>query len=140
MPDELIPSPAETPNEKTSKKRTSKHQNRPTGDEEPERPKARHRRAPQMPSPAELVDQLQQVSGLVTLGLLTPAKANSVIRCISTSSHIVMRCQTATPGAPNQPELVEACRDNPKLIALLESLLTDDQLAELLREVNDDEA
>jgi hypothetical protein len=51
-----------------------------------------------------------------------------------------MRCQTATPGAPNQPELVEACRDNPKLIALLESLLTDDQLAELLREVNDDEA
>ncbi|HEV8071938.1 MAG TPA: hypothetical protein VGP76_29760 [Planctomycetaceae bacterium] len=139
MPDELIPSPAEKPDEKT-KKRSSKSQDRPTGDEEPDRPQARHRRAPQMPSPAELVDQLQQVSGLVTLGILGPAKANAVVRCISKSSDIVMRCQTATPGAPNQPELVEACRDNPKLIGLLESLLTDEQLAELLRQVNDDEA
>ena len=140
MPDELIPSPAEAPNEKTSRKRNSKAQDRPTGDEEPEQPKARHRRAPQMPDPAELVDQLQRVSGLVTLGLLPPAKANVVMRCISKASDIVMRCQTATPGAPNQPELVEACRDNPKLISLLESLLTDDQLAELLRQVHDDEA
>jgi hypothetical protein len=140
MPDELIPSPAETPNEKTSKKRNSKAQHRPTGDEEPDRPKAGRRRAPQMPSPAELVDQLRQVSGLVTLGILGPAKANSVVRCISTSSHIVMRSQTATPGAATQPELVEACRKNPKLIGLLESLLTDEQLAELLRQVNDDDA
>jgi len=140
MPDELIPSPVEKPDEKTSKKRTSKGQDRPTGDDEPEQPKARHRRAPQMPDPAELVEQLRQVSGLVTLGLLTPAKANSVVRCISTSSHIVMRSQTATPGAATEPELVEECRKNPKLIGLLKSLLTDDQLAELFRQVNDDEA
>jgi hypothetical protein len=139
MPDELIPSPAEKPDEKT-KKRNSKSQDRPTGDEEPDRPKAGRRRAPQMPDPAELVDQLQQVSGLVTLGLLPPAKANVVVRCISKASDIVMRSQTATPGAATQPELVEACRQNPKLISLLESLLTDEQLAELLRQVNDDEA
>jgi hypothetical protein len=140
MPDELIPSPAEKPDEKTSRTRNSKAQDRPTGDEEPDRPKTARRPVPQMPSPAELVDQLQQVSGLVTLGILGPAKANAVVRCISKSSDIVMRCQTATPGAATQPELVEACRKNPKLIGLLEPLLTDDQLAELLRQVNDDEA
>jgi len=139
MPDELIPSPAETPDKKTSRSRTSKSQEQPTGDEAPERPKAARRRASQMPGPAELVDQLQQVSGLVTLGILSPAKANVAVRCISKASDIVMRCQTATPGAPNQPELVEACRENPKLVGLLESLLTDDQLSELLRQVNDDD-
>jgi hypothetical protein len=140
MPDELIPSPAETPNEKTSRKRNSKSQGRPTSDEEPDRPKARHHRAPQMPGLAELVEQLMQASGLVTLGILTPAKANVVVRCIAKSIDIVMRCQTATPGAATQPELVEACRQNPKLIGLLESLLTDEQLTELLRQVNEHEA
>jgi hypothetical protein len=140
MPDELIPSTAGTPDEKTSKKRNSKSQDRPTGDEQPERPKTARGRAPQMPGLAELVDQLQQLSGLVTLGILTPAKANVVVRCIAKSIDIVMRSQTANSGAPNQPELVEACRENPKLVGLLESLLTDDQLTELLRQTNDDEA
>ena len=140
MPDDLIPSPAETPREKTSRKRHSKAPDCPTGDEEPNRPKAARRPAPQMPGLAELVAQLQQASGLVTLGILTPAKANVVVRCIAKCIDIVMRCQTSTPGAPNQPELVEACRENPQLVGLLESLLTDDQLTELLRQVNEDEA
>ena len=140
MTDELIPSRAEHPDEEPSDERDSATHEPPAGDEEPKRPKAARRPAPQMPDPAELVAQLKQVSGLVTLGLLTPAKANVVVRCISKSSDIVMRCQTSSPEGPNQPELVEACRDNPKLVALLESLLTDDQLAELLRQVNDDEA
>lgn len=135
MTDELIP--AGKPDDETSKTRASNTQNRPTGDEEPQRPQAARRRAPQMPSLAELVEQLRQASGLVTLGILTPAKANVVVRCIAKSIDIVMRSQTSTPGAPNQPELVEACRENPKLVGLLESLLTDDQLAELLRQVND---
>jgi hypothetical protein len=140
MAEELIPSSAEKPDDKASRKRTSKSKERPTGDKQPERPKAARRRAPQMPDPADLVDQLQQVSGLVTLGLLPPAKANAIIRCISTASGIVLRCQTSAQGAPNQPELIEACRQNPKLIPLVQGLLTDDQLAELLRQITDDEA
>jgi hypothetical protein len=136
MPDHLILS-----DEEPSAERNSKAGNRPASDQEPpKRPKATRRPAPQMPDPAELVEQLRNVAGLVTIGILAPAKANVVVRCISKSSDIVMRSQTATPGGPNQPELVEACRENPNLISLLETLLTDEQLAELLRQVNDDDA
>jgi hypothetical protein len=136
----MIPAPAGKPEENASRERGSQTDDRPSGDKEPERPKAR-RRTPQMPGLAELVDQLQQVSGLVTLGILTPAKANVVVRCISKSSDIVMRSQAGGPqSVSNQADLVEACRENPKLLHLLEGLLTDDQLAELMRDVTGDDA
>jgi hypothetical protein len=139
MPAELIPSPAEKPDEKTTKKRASKSTDQPTGQEETAGPKTGPRRAPQMPGLAELVEQLRQLSGLATLGFLSPATANIAFRCISKTTDIVIRCQTATPGAPNQPGLVAACRENPKLVPLLESLLTDDQLSELMRQITDEQ-
>lgn len=139
MSEEMIPSPAEKPDEKAHKKRGSKSKAQPNGDQQPERPKAAHRRTRQLPELVELVDQLRQVMGLVALGLLAPAKANPIIRCLSKSIDTVLRCQTSAPGAPNQPELMEACRQNPSLIALVRDLLTDDQLAELMRQVTDDE-
>jgi hypothetical protein len=138
MPDEMIPSPAEKPDEEVPESGHSKAENRPAGDEEPKRPKAARRPAPPLPDPAELVEQLRNVAGLVTLGILAPARANVAVRCISKTSDIVLKCQTATSGAPNQPELVEACRENPKLVGLVASLLTDEQLSELLRQVDDD--
>jgi len=137
MSAELIPSPPDKLDEKTSKKRTSKTTEQPTGQAEPERPKAA-RRPPQMPTLAELVEQMRHVAGLVALGIMTPAQANIALRCISKTCDIVMRCQTSASGAPNQPGLVEACRQNPKLVHLLEPLLTDDQLTELLRQVTED--
>lgn len=140
MPDEMIPSPAETPDEDAPESGTSQAKNRPASGDEPKRPKAARRQAPPMPGLAELIEQLQRASGLVTLGILTPAKANVVVRCIAKSIDVVLRCQTASPEAPNQPELVAACRENPELISLVQGLLTDDQLAELLRQVSDDAA
>jgi hypothetical protein len=139
MTDELIPSAGRLDDE-ASKTRASNPQDRPAADEGPQQPQSARRRTPQMPDLAELVEQLRQASGLVTLGILSPAKANVVVRCIAKSIDTVMRSQLSTPGAPNQPGLVEACRENPKIISLLESLLTDDQLTELLRQVNDDAA
>jgi hypothetical protein len=139
MAEEMIPSPAEKPDEKAHKKRAAKSQERPNGDQQPERPKAAHRRTRQLPDVVELVDQLRQVMGLLALGLLAPANANPIIRCLSKSIDTVMRCQTSSQGVPNLPELMEACRQNPKLIPLVQGLLTDDQLAELLRQITDDE-
>ena len=138
MPDGMIPSPAEKPDEEATESGHSQAENRRPVDEEPKRPKAARRRAPEMPGLAELIEQLQRASGLVTLVILTPAKANVVVRCIAKSIDVVMQCQTAGPGVPNQPELVDACRENPELISLVQGLLTEDQLAELLRQVSDD--
>jgi hypothetical protein len=140
MAEEMIPSPAEKPDEKANKKRASKSKGRPNGDQQPERPKAAHRRTRQLPELVELVDQLRQVMGLLALGLLAPAKANPIIRCLSKSIDTVMRCQTSSQGVANQPELMEACRQNPELIPLVQDLLTDDQLAELMRQVTDNDA
>jgi hypothetical protein len=140
MSDGLIPSPAETPDEDAPESGNSKAQDQPAGDEKPKRPKAARRRAPEMPDLAELLEQLQRASGLVTLGILTPAKANVVVRCITKSIDVVMRSQTASPEASNQLAVVEACRENPQLVALLEGLLTDDQLSELLRQTGNDAA
>ncbi len=138
MPDDLIPSPAEKPDEEATESSHSQAKDRRADDEPPKRPKAARRPAPPLPDPAELVEQLRNVAGLVTLGILTPARANVAVRCISKTSDIVLKCQTATPGAPNEPELVEACRENPKLVGLLQSLLSDEQVVELLRQVDGD--
>jgi hypothetical protein len=137
MPDAMIPSPAEKPDENTPESGHAQAENR-AGEKEPKRPKAARRPAPPLPDLAELVEQLRNVAGLVTLGILTPAKANVVVRCIVKSIDIVLKRQTASPGAPNPPELVAACRENPQIVGLLESLLTDEQLSELLRQVDGD--
>jgi hypothetical protein len=139
MNEELIASPAEKPDETPSKKRTAKSKERPTCHQESERPKTANRRSPQMPQIADLLDQLRQVSGLVTLGFLSPGKANSVIRCLGKAIDTVLKCQDSGQGAAEQLEIMEACRRDPKLIALVKGLLTDDQLAELMRQTTDDE-
>jgi len=91
-----------------------------------------------MPDLIELVGQLQQLSGLVTLGLLAPAQANLVLRSISKTIDVVLRSQTAPQTAATQSGLADACRQDPSLIGLFEPFLTQEQLEQLLRQVNDD--
>ena len=137
MPEEMIPAaPDDKPED--SQRRQSRSEGRQSESAETQRPRGSHQRSPRIPQPAELIDQLQQLSGLTAMGILRPDKANFLLRCISKIADIAMKCPASAGAISDDAGLVEACRQNPNLIALVESLLTDEQLTELTRQVTQD--
>jgi len=138
MPDEMIPStPAEKSTEPSAKRGKSKSKVPPSDGPQAEEPRGGRRPPHQIPRPAELIDQLRELAGLAALGILPTDKANFLLRCLSKIADISMRCPGAAEAIPNQQNLVEACRQNPKLLALLESFLTDDQVSEVMRQISE---
>jgi hypothetical protein len=137
MPEEMIPA---TPDDKpeNSQRRQSRSKARQPENAETQRPRGSQHRSPRIPQPAELIDQLQQLAGLAAMGILRPDKANFLLRCIGKIADIAMKCPASAGAISDDAGLVEACRQNPNLINLVESFLTDEQLAELTRQVSQD--
>ena len=82
---------------------------------------------------------LTQLPGLVALGMLTPAQGNCMRGVFATILQHYQRSQTTPIPARASADLAQAVRDKPQLAALLEPLLTDDQLESLLDEARDSE-
>jgi hypothetical protein len=92
---------------------------------------------PNVASAEQCLAALTQLPGLVAMGLLTPAQANSMRATFATILQHHQKSQNAPTPARATPEVVQAVRNHPELATLLESLLTDEQLEALLKEARD---
>jgi hypothetical protein len=138
MPEELIPSsPADKSEQKAPKRGKSKSKASPSGGPGEAQPRGARRRPQRIPQPAELIDQLRELAGLAAMGIVPTDKANFLLRCLSKIADISLKCPAMAGEIENQEGLVEACRQNPKLVGLVESFLTDDQLSELTRQITE---
>jgi hypothetical protein len=92
------------------------------------------RRTRQIFSEQQCLEALTQLPGLITMGLVTPARANS-IRSILVE--ILRHHQRAGRGDSRQSldddVVLEILRRDPTVVGLLNPLLTDDQIAMVMR-------
>ncbi len=138
MPEEMIPSSSPEKSEPQAATRgKAKSKGHASGGSGREQPRGARRRPQRIPQPVELIDQLRELAGLAAMGIIPADKANFLLRCVSKIADIASRCPASADTLPNQDRLVQACRENPKLIGLLESFLTDDQLSELTRQITE---
>ena len=97
-------------------------------DDRPERGRAATRE--------RLLDELRTLSGLVTMGILPPARANLIQRGIKLQLDEIHRREAAPAAGPETEQLVEACIENPDLLDLVEPMLTDSQYDFVFRSVS----
>jgi hypothetical protein len=88
-------------------------------------------------SPDQCLRGLTQLPGLVAMGILTPGQANCMRAVFATILQHYQRSQAAPIQARATADIVQAVRDKPELAAMLESLLTDEQLETLMKEARD---
>lgn len=81
---------------------------------------------------------LTQLPGLLLMGMLTPAQANSMRATFATILQHHQKAQSTPIPGPATADVVQAVRNNPDLAAVLEPLLTDEQLESLMKEARDD--
>jgi hypothetical protein len=137
MSDVMIPSPPEEPDPKSSKQGKDKNKSRPSGDEKAQRPKASRPRADRIPDAAEIVAELKKLMGLSLIGIVSLPKANMLFRCISKIADIAMRSSPSGHVDQIQDDLVQACRENPKVLDLVAPFLTEDLLDNVMRQLSD---
>jgi hypothetical protein len=100
-------------------------------------PQPRQGKGPRIPSIDEILGMLLQLNGLVTLGLISPAKANVLQRNLRTILDVLQK-RTRTDQHELAPEaLAGLCRDNPQLLNLLAPFLSEEQMACFLNSLND---
>ena len=137
MSDELIPATTSDDSHKKNKaKPKSKEQTSSAAD--PERGTSGSRRPRRMPELLDLLAKLEQLPGMVLLGLITPAQANVVQRSVNKLIDVVMHSQTSPSSVVHPAGLIDACRRDPQLIAIIEPLLSDGQLEGADAGVHDD--
>jgi len=93
------------------------------------------------PGEEQCLAAIARLAGLVAIGMLKPSQANS----IRASFAEILRFHRAAKGAREQQRLEDAdliglLRTNPELLAMLEPLLTEDQIDMLTREAAANEA
>jgi hypothetical protein len=107
--------------------------------DEPE-PNARGRSSKKrIPSIDDILEMLQQLNGLVALNLLSTAKAAVMHRNLRTILEVQLRRSQAGTGELPQEDLAELCRQNPRLLSILEGFLTDEQVRWLTGRVTEDD-
>jgi hypothetical protein len=92
------------------------------------------------PDEEQCLAAIARLAGLVAMGILTTSRANA----IRASFVEILRWHRATRGSREQQRLDDAdliglLRTNPELLAMLEPLLTEDQIDMLTREADGSE-
>lgn len=92
------------------------------------------------PDEDQCLAAIARLAGLVAMGILTTSKANS----IRASFAEILRWHRAARGSREQQrledtDLIGLLRTNPELLAMLEPLLTEDQIDMLTREASGSE-
>lgn len=115
-----------------------KHQHNKQG---PNRAGQRERRQPKkpfIPGPDDCLQAFAQVAGLVAMGILKPAQANTILAAYrGIYQHHMVQAKQAEKGLGNA-DVLELARKDPKLAELLSPLLTPEQLEMLVRDAEDD--
>ena len=97
-------------------------------------------KASSAPDSDACLDALGQLPGLIAMGLLTTAQANSIRSVYST----ILQQHHRTPTGRDQAQLNDAdvmaiLRENPRMLTMLEPLLTDEQIAAIMEDLEDAE-
>ena len=107
-------------------------------------PRAPRSRPPQRLLSAEAcISKMEALPGLISMSVLTPAQANAIRGTYSTiiDYHYKQQQQSRTAGAPlSDSHVAELKRISPDILNHLAPLLSDEQLAALMREEAEDEA
>jgi hypothetical protein len=94
--------------------------------------------ASNIPTKKECLKALAQLPGLVVTGMLKTAQANALRGIYQTILQAHQKDEAdGAAGAIADSDLREAIRRDPQLAALLEPLLTDQQIAMLMQEADD---
>ncbi len=100
---------------------------------------ARRKRAKRsIPSVDEILYQLLELNGAVTMGAISTKEANLIQKNLRTILDVQMKRSNREETGPTQEGLVELCRRDPQALNVIESFLTDSQFEWLMNEVKDD--
>lgn len=91
-----------------------------------------------IPSIEEIVAKLEQLSGLVIMNVISPAKAAIVQRNLRTILDVHHRGVASKSSVLPEEALVELCQRDPRAVELLAPFLTDEQLQRLMAWVTRD--
>ena len=88
-----------------------------------------------IPSREECLYAIHQLAGLVALGMLTSAQANSIRASYREILKHHDRAHVAAGGAGlADGNVLELARNHPEILSMLEPLLTDEQIAMVMRD------
>lgn len=107
-------------------------------DREPSGDAFHHRREGQIPSAEACLRALAQLAGLVALGVLKPAQANSIRASYREilQYHQKSQSREERQGLSNA-DVLDLVRKDPRILSMLEALLTDEQIAMAMKAVQD---
>jgi len=95
----------------------------------------RHSKKSSIPSPEDCLWALAQIPGLLAMGMLKPAQANAI--CSSYREilrHHKDKAKEAESGLASA-DVMDLLRKNPQMLSLLEPLLTEEQVALVMKAV-----
>jgi hypothetical protein len=90
-------------------------------------------------SVAQILAQLQQLNGLIMLGLVTPAQANAISRNLTASlNHLSHReKQSKQASVPSEADIANLWQKDPALFTMMEPFLSQQQIDAILRHRDD---
>jgi hypothetical protein len=133
MPNEIIPAPA-APDGDDQHRHDAGHA---AGAKA--RPGTKRRRRKGMPlSREDCLAMLGQLPSLVTLGILSPAQANSIRGVLGTILAETRESYSGGSSPLANENLIRILREQSELLNLLEPLLTDEQMSTILKEFTDE--
>jgi hypothetical protein len=90
-----------------------------------------------IPDTDQILAMLMKLSGMVTLGMVSPAQANVIQRNLRIILDVQNQRARASNGGQSSQALADICRTNPQLLNLLEPFLDDQQMAWLMKSVQE---
>jgi hypothetical protein len=97
----------------------------------------RRQRVP-IPTVDQVLQQLIQLNGAVAIGAMSTKEANLIHKNLRTVLDVQMKRASREDSGPSQEALVELCRNDPRVLNVIEPFLTDTQMEWLMNEVRDD--
>jgi hypothetical protein len=76
---------------------------------------------------------LAQLAGLVALGVLTPAQANSIRASYREILQFHLKSQSRDPKGLSNADVLELMRKDPRILSMLEPILTEEQVAMVMK-------
>jgi hypothetical protein len=101
-------------------------------------PKRKRARSHRILTTAELMEQLSALPSLIALGLISPSRANSIRSCCEG----LLRAQVGSVANPrthiNDEDVLKVFREKPEYLEFLEAFITDQQVAMLFGQQDDE--
>jgi len=97
----------------------------------------RRRQRATVPSVDEILQQLIQLNGAVTIGAMSTKEASLIHKNLRTVLDVQLKRANREETGPSQEALAELCRDDPRVLNVIEPFVTSSQLQWLITDVID---